>query len=59
MTYRFRYFIGSSPEPVEENRELGDDQSAITRAASSLLQLPGRTGVEVWVSGRLLYSRRR
>jgi len=59
MRYVFHYFLAGSFEPVAEERLLATDAEARVRAASELLQMPARAGVDVWLGGRLVYSRRR
>lgn len=57
--YVFLYYVKGSVDPVTERRVLACDAEAKAKAASELLQMPSREGVEVWASDRLVYSRRR
>lgn len=59
MRYVFLYFLRGSPDPITERRTLVSDAKARARAASELLQMPARNGVDVWEGERLVYRRRR
>jgi hypothetical protein len=59
MQYVFLYYVKGSLAPVTERRALASDAEAKAKAASELLQMPAREGVEVWADDRLVYSRRR
>ena len=59
MRYVFHYFLSGSLDPVAERRALSSDAEARVRGAAELLQMPARTGVDVWQGERLVYSRRR
>lgn len=58
-SYDFRFFVAGSPERVQEVHIFDNDQQATCRAASELLQMPGRIAVEVWSGEGLVYARRR
>jgi len=55
----FLYFLRGALEPITERRTLASDAEARERAASELLQMPARNGVDVWDGERLVYRRRR
>lgn len=59
VQYVFLYYVKGSADPVTERRVLAGDAEARAKAASELLQMPAREGVEVWANGRLVHSRRR
>lgn len=59
MEYEFRFFVRGSPDPVFERLDLEDESQARIRGSSELLQMPGRSGVEIWRAGRLIYRRKR
>ena len=57
--YAFHYFIPAPGSAAREEATLDSDEAARARAASELLRMPGRSGVEVWEDGRLVWRRLR